>query len=178
MRGILIGALVPLDTGRLLSDLCYYNFLRIFRTTSSSSPINPHDDVFSSPTITQTSGFISAHSLQTASRPQASSSICYGPSGLSQFGVSIAMSAKISQERDLEWTNNVDKALYALIHYFNKHCLICFLHNQHEYLYHRTSGCPSQLLSKSNDEFYTFCTSFNVPDKMCYGCGLHTGIRI
>jgi hypothetical protein len=99
-----------------------------------------------------------------------------GSAGRNRVGLGVAMSTAMSCERENEWTENIDLPLSVTATYFSRKCVICFLAQNPEYEYHRSENCPSKKLHKQNNYFYSFRVGFDVPAKMCYGCGLHTGV--
>jgi hypothetical protein len=100
------------------------------------------------------------------------------PSGQSKVGVGVAMSAKMVMERQLEWQTQVDAPLLKLVQFFTDKCAICYIDGNREYRYHSSCVCSSRALARSSDAYHHFRTVFSKPDKMCFGCGLHTGMSI
>lgn len=133
----------------------------------SSSPLRNQQDVFNS----QPNPF-----LETPPRPPNTSVIAPGPSGRSRVGLGVSISTLMSRERENEWREDVDKPLVSIVTFFNQNCVVCFLEGKPQYCDHLLENCPSKIFTKTNNAFYIFRTGLDFPTKMCYGCGLHTGV--
>jgi hypothetical protein len=158
---------IPRD---LLSSSEAHSFLTKSFKTPQHLQINdsPQPDVFSS----------HFNSFGTSHRPQMHSQLASlpGPSGRSRVGLGVSISTVMSRDQDNEWRESVDSPLSAMANFLTKNCVVCFLEGKTEYIYHRLENCSQSKIGKTDNDYYRFRMSFNYPTKMCYGCGLHTGV--
>jgi hypothetical protein len=157
----------------------HYNLVLNFRKKSATP--TPAQRLMSTPSTSA-----SASTIEDSSRIQPKSikstgklplRPLSGPSGRPRVGLSVSMSEKMVQERDEEWRKTVDLPLYTLVKFFDGTCIVCYLDGSPEHMYHTSSDCSKGYLRKKSDDYYAFRKKFNVPDKMCFGCGLHVGVR-
>jgi hypothetical protein len=144
---------------------------RLYSAASfSSSPLPVQHQVLTS----EADPFLETPDLQKPNTP-----VCVpGPSGRSRVGLGVAMSTIMSREEDNDWRDNIDKPLFDLVDFLRRNCVVCFLERDDEYQYHRVENCSKKSLPKTDNAYYQFRMELNFPVKMCYGCGLHTGVSL
>jgi hypothetical protein len=154
-------ALVPISKRLMSAD----------SSSLPSSPISVQHDVFSSSQPRGDSSGTPYH-LRTNNTP----TVLSGPSGRTRVGLGVSMSTLTSRQHDEEWRTTIDTPLCSVVSFLSKNCTICFLEGNQEYMHHRFENCTGGQLRKTDNDFFNFRTTFNYPTKVCYGCGLHTGV--